>query len=107
GTAALRQRDVPAAIDLLDRALTLAPPGARATAAVRPSDALMLSGDTRRAVDVVTADPDRLCMVQRQILAVRLGQPAVALDTLRADLAIDAYAWCRFEQLRMLLHLRD
>ncbi|MFH8384637.1 AAA family ATPase [Kitasatospora sp. NPDC018058] len=120
GTAALRQRDLPTAIELLERALVLAGRGPgrwRQVAAIRLSDALMLSGDTRRAQEVV-ADalrhgPDapgrRLCLVQQSLLAARLGTVAEAgVEELRAELdgdGTDRLARCRFEQLRMLLHL--
>jgi tetratricopeptide (TPR) repeat protein len=120
GTAALRQRDVPAAIDLLERALRLVPSGqdrGRSVAAIRLSDALMLSGDTHRAVEVVTelerqsADERvrRPLLMQQYLLALRLGRiPGVAVENLLTDLQSDRddhLAWCRFEQLRMLLHL--
>ncbi|MFB6613924.1 AAA family ATPase [Streptomyces sp. NPDC056367] len=120
GTVALRQRDVPTAIGLLERALMLAPNGpdrCRSVAAIRLSDALMLSGDTRRALDVA-ADGARQgpdgegqlpCLVQRYLLAARLGRVTAAdVAKLRAELAggePDRFAWCRFEQVRMLLHL--
>ncbi|MBT2452276.1 AAA family ATPase [Streptomyces sp. ISL-43] len=126
GTVALRQRDVPTAIGLLGRALVLArsrPDQCRSVAAVRLSDALMLSGDTRRALEVVADGawngPDagagtvrrRPCLVQvqRSLLAARLGKVTVAdMEELRSELEgdePDRFAWCRFEQLRMLLHL--
>jgi class 3 adenylate cyclase/tetratricopeptide (TPR) repeat protein len=120
GTAALRQRDVPAAIGLLDRALRLVPSGhdqSRSVAAIRLSDALMLSRDTQRAVDLVTelarqsseGRVQRLYLMQQYLLAVRLGRiPGVAVENLLAELEGDRgdhLTWCRFEQLRMLLHL--
>ena len=118
GTAALRQRDVPAAIALLERTLALAPDGPdplRAVAAIRLSDALLLTGDIRRAMDVVAGGPDGSgplpCRVQLQLLAARLGEvPGGAVDSLRAELdgaPDDRLARCRFVQLLMLLHLRD
>jgi class 3 adenylate cyclase/tetratricopeptide (TPR) repeat protein len=122
GTAALRQRDILAAIDLLERALKFAVDGqspCQATAAVRLSDALLLSGNTRRAVKVITecaahaADQQALwpCLIQRHLLAVRLGGAVdVTLEQLAADLDrgdADRFAWCRFEQLRMHIHLRS
>jgi class 3 adenylate cyclase/tetratricopeptide (TPR) repeat protein len=122
GTAALRQRDVQAAIGLLDRALDLVPSGPDRhleVAAIRLSDALMLSGDMQRAVEVVTEVAQqsldervqRPCLVQQHLLAVRLRRvsgAAVAklLASLENDKA-DHLAWCRFEQLRMLLHLES
>ncbi|MFE5586585.1 AAA family ATPase [Kitasatospora sp. NPDC056531] len=123
GTAALRQRDLPSAIELLERALVLAGRGPgrwRQVAAIRLSDALMLAGDTGRAVEVVADglrhgpdDPGRrLYLVQRSLLAARLGTVTEAgVEGLRAELdgepgtPEDRFAWCRFEQLRMLLHL--
>lgn len=113
GTAALRQRDLPTAIGLLDRAIRQPPTGAdplRSVAAIRLSDALMLSGDAQRALDVVTqAASDQSCLVQRQLLAVRLGKLSdVDVETLRAELENDRddrLSWCLFEQVRMLLHL--
>ena len=117
GTAALRQRDLPASIGLLDRALAVAPAGSgpqRALTAIRLSDALLLSGDTRRAVDVAAGvaldSPDgrarRSCLVQQQLAAARLGAVSAAsvaalLQEMQADSG-DHLSWCRFEQLRML-----
>ncbi|MGX6602231.1 AAA family ATPase [Micromonosporaceae bacterium Da 78-11] len=121
GTVALRQRDVPAAIALLGRALDLRADGleqCHGVAAIRLSDALLLTGNTRRAVEVVTAtggrSPDarvrRACLMQSNLLSARLGGlPATTLEQLRQELAddpADRFAGCRFEQLRMLLHLR-
>ncbi|MCX4782617.1 AAA family ATPase [Streptomyces sp. NBC_01264] len=126
GTVALRQRDVPTAIGLLGRALVLArggPDRCRSVAAVRLSDALMLSGDTRGALEVVeggwrdtgpgggpgTGTAPALVRVQRLLLAARLGKVTAAdLEGLRAALGgaePDRSAPCRFEQLRMLIHL--
>jgi class 3 adenylate cyclase/tetratricopeptide (TPR) repeat protein len=121
GTEALRQRDIPTAVGLLDRAVSLMPGDdqRRAAAVIRLSDALMLVGDTRHAVDSVTevarqCTNDRVpraCLVQLQIIAARLGGTA-AVDTgdllarVEEDRA-DRLAWCRFEQLRMLLYLDD
>ncbi|MGT2531685.1 hypothetical protein ACU4GG_34995 [Streptomyces nojiriensis] len=111
---------MPTAIGLLERALMLAPngpDGCRSVTAIRLSDALMLSGDTRRALDVAAdgarPGPDgegqMPCLVQRYLLAARLGRvTADDLGKLRAALAggePDRFAWCRFEQVRMLLHL--
>lgn len=122
GTVALRQRDILTAIDLLRRALKYAIDGqapCRAVVAIRLSDALMLSGDTRRAVNLVTEaaqdGPDNQiqwsCRVQLQLLAVRLGGvPERSLEQLAADLeggGADRLAWCRFEQLRMEIQLRS
>lgn len=137
GTVALRQRDVPTAIGLLGRALVLArggPDRHRSVAAVRLSDALMLSGDTRGALEVVeegawresgsgagsnaeavagpgsgTGYGPALLRVQRHLLAARLGKVTAAdVAGLRASLdgeGPDPSARCRFEQLRMLVHL--
>ncbi|MFE4635522.1 adenylate/guanylate cyclase domain-containing protein [Streptomyces sp. NPDC056773] len=119
GTVALRRRDVPTAVGLLGRALVLArggPDRCRSVAAVRLSDALMLSGDTRGALEVVergawpgTGPGTALVRVQRHLLAARLGKVAAAdVEGLRAALdgeGADLSARCRFEQLRMLIHL--
>ncbi|HEX6499683.1 MAG TPA: adenylate/guanylate cyclase domain-containing protein [Micromonosporaceae bacterium] len=118
GTAALRQRDMPAATDLLERAFALVPPdGSRSVAAIRFSDALMLSGDMSRAVDVVTEvvrtgvnERDRrACMAQQHLLAARQGRiPETTVADLLAELdrdPTDHLAWCRFEQLRVQIHL--
>ncbi|WP_407836105.1 adenylate/guanylate cyclase domain-containing protein [Streptomyces sp. DSM 116496] len=124
GTVALRQRDVPTAIGLLGRALVLArggPDRCRSVAAVRLSDALMLSGDTPGALEVVEEGPWRatsppaLVRVQRHLLAARLGKVTAAdVEGLRAALEgldgldgeePDRSARCRFEQLLMLIHL--
>ncbi|MFJ7269901.1 AAA family ATPase [Streptomyces sp. NPDC099050] len=129
GTVALRQRDVPTAIGLLERALVLArggPDRCRSVAAVRLSDARMLSGDTRGALEAVEegtwrdtgpgthagsapAPAPALVRVQRLLLAARLGKvSALEVEGLRAVLDgedPDRSARCRFEQLRMLIHL--
>ena len=124
GTGALRQRDIPAAVGLLGRAVKLMPGGdqRQAVAVIRLSDALMLAGDTRHAVDVVAEvarQPaidrvPRACLVQLQILAARLGGTAAVnagdlLEQASGDQAsgdqADRLAWCRLEQLRMLLYL--
>jgi class 3 adenylate cyclase len=123
GTTALRQRDIPASIDLLTRALAVAPAGPdpdrrRPVVAIRLSDALLLSGDTRRAMDAVESVAQdspadergrRACLVQLRLLAARLGAVSQAsVAALRADLEADPadqMSWCRFEQLRMLLDL--
>ncbi|MBT2478889.1 AAA family ATPase [Streptomyces sp. ISL-94] len=119
GTVALRQRDVPTAIGLLERALVLArkgPGACLAVVAIRLSDALLLAGDTRRALDVVADGPPqgpdgeglRPCLVQRYLLAARLGRVSTEeVEGLRAELdgGSDRFAWCRFEQVRMLFHL--
>ena len=122
GTAALRQRDVTAAIGLLGRALTLAPDGqdlCRSVAAIRLSDALMLSGDIARALDIVAetarncaAEAGRwLCLVQQALLGARLGRVSeAAVAELMAGLErnrVSPLAWSRLEQLRMLFHLRN
>lgn len=121
GTVALRQRDVPTAIGLLGRAVVLArggPDRCRSVAAVRLTDALMLSGDTRGALEVVeggewpgtgSGPVPGLVRVQRHLLAARLGKVAAAdVEGLRAaldDEESDRSARCRFEQLLMLIHL--
>lgn len=120
GTAALRQRDVPAAIALLTRALELTGPGDdrdRPLAVLRLSDALLLAGDTAQAVDLVaeaaaaSTDPraQRACRVQRDLLAVRRGalaEQGVADLGREVDGAPDdRLAGCRFAQVRMLVHL--
>ena len=119
GTGALRQRDIPTAVGLLGRAVKLMPGDdqRQAVAVIRLSDALMLAGDTRHAVDVVaevahqraTDRVPRVYLVQLQILAARLGGTAAVnagdlLEQASEDKA-DRLAWCRLEQLRMLLYL--
>ncbi|MET9851542.1 adenylate/guanylate cyclase domain-containing protein [Streptomyces sp. NPDC006450] len=122
GTVALRQRDLPTAIGLLGRSVVLArggPGRCRSVAAVRLSDALMLSGDTRGALEVVeegawpgTGSGPALVRAQRLLLAARLGKVTAAdVEALRAALdgeepdRPDRSARCRFEQVRMLIHL--
>jgi hypothetical protein len=115
GTAALRQRDLPTATGLLERAVAAAhgsTDAAREIAAVRLSDALMLSGDTARALEVVSGPEEStsaLCLAQRSLLRVRRGGVAETdVEALRAELeamGADRSAWCRFEQISMLVHL--
>ncbi|GAA2479772.1 adenylate/guanylate cyclase domain-containing protein [Winogradskya humida] len=103
GTAALRQRDVPAAIELLGRAVELLP--GSAVAAIRLSDALLLSGDLTRAVSVIAASfGSRACLAQRYLLDARRGIHTEVPRDLEGDTS-DRLAGCRFEQLRMLTHL--
>ncbi len=113
GTAALRQRDLPTAIKLLDRGLKLA--GGLADCgpviAVRLSDALLMSGQTGRAMAVAAESTDPRCVAQYHLVAVRCGlvRDGEVAD-LRERLArgeADHLAWCRFEQLRMLVCLRQ
>ncbi|HEU5271680.1 MAG TPA: adenylate/guanylate cyclase domain-containing protein [Jatrophihabitans sp.] len=120
GTAALRQRDVLTATDMLGRAVEFAidgQAGCLAVAAVRLSDALLLCGEAQRAMEVVDAggwpaaagQGRWACLVQRQLLAVRLtGRCESSVEALAAELTAagaDQLAWCRLEQLRMLIEL--
>ncbi|AGL17738.1 adenylate/guanylate cyclase domain-containing protein [Actinoplanes sp. N902-109] len=120
GTTALRERDVSAATGLLTRALRVLPAGApdcRAVVAIRLSDALLLTGDTARAVQIVTDAADglahtpagRALLAQRLLLDVRRGRATGAeLDVLEQAVArdpADRLTACRFEQLRMLVRL--
>ncbi|MGY1497421.1 AAA family ATPase [Streptomyces sp. QTS52] len=114
GTTSLRQRDMPAAIELLSRALDLTPGTSdpwRSVASIRLSDALMFSGDTPRALEVARRQDQLPCLVQQHLLQARLGKVAdVDVEKLLADLVTDRsdrFAWCRFEQLRMLIHLGE
>jgi class 3 adenylate cyclase len=112
GTVALRQRDLPTAIGLLQRGLKLAdggPASCGPVIAVRLSDALLLSGETERAMAVAAQSADPRCVAQYHLVAVRCG---LVRDREVADLrdrlargAVEGLAWCRFEQLRMLVCL--
>jgi class 3 adenylate cyclase len=118
GTAALRRRDLPTAIGLLGRALHRSPDDAdRAVATIRLSDALLLTGDTRGAVDTVVraardtidAPARRALLAQRHLLSVRLGTlPGAELATLRRALTddpADRLGRCRTAQVQMLAEL--
>ncbi|MEV6602165.1 adenylate/guanylate cyclase domain-containing protein [Actinoplanes sp. NPDC051346] len=115
GTTALRQRDIPAAVGLLGQALSSDSDGTGAATALRLSDALLLDGATARALKVVaevgrrSADPRtrRACLMQERLLAVRLGdaEDESVPEELAGD-PDDHLAWCRFEQLRVLVNLR-
>jgi hypothetical protein len=122
GTFALRQRDLPAAIGLLARARDIAPGNGahqRALAAIRLSDALLLSGNLAEACAVVTdvaegaSSPraSRACRVQQALVAIRSGQTTeISVDELAAELEQDPddhVSWCRFHQLQMLANLAD
>ncbi len=121
GTEALRQRDVLVAVGRLERALRYAvesgdPCGS--AAAVRLSDALALTGDMPRALEVIEETASRCagrnvwwtCLVQRRLLALRQGiEPEIRVDVLADELAdgrAETLAWCRLEQLRMEAQLR-
>jgi class 3 adenylate cyclase len=98
GTAALRQRDVPTAVDQLERALRFALESADpcgSAAAVRLSDALALTGDLPGAEEVVAAAAARsvgrpvwwTCLIQRQLLTARQGgEPDIGVEVLAAEL---------------------
>ncbi|MEU4380502.1 AAA family ATPase [Micromonospora echinofusca] len=117
GTAALRQRDLPAAIGLLERALARTPQADdRSVAALRLSDALLLTGDTRGALTAASAPgsgpdtgPGPACRVQQQVLRARLGAPdEIAVAALHAELdnaGADRLARCRLAQVDMLRQL--
>ena len=120
GTAVLRQRDLPTATGLLDRAVRHAADGPdRAVAAIRLSDTLLLMGDTRRAMDVVatvardTADPGvrDACTAQLRLLDVRLGSRPDSLGQThpesRPDETQGPLARTRLAQVRMLVHLEQ
>lgn len=125
GTEALRRRDLPAAVGLLGRARDIARHGDAASqvvAAVRLSDALLLSGELSAALAAVpepTGDqededapypPARLLRtIQRHLLTLRANQsgqvPLAQLEAELRELPPDPLAWCRFHQLQMLLHV--
>lgn len=118
GTRALRRRDQAAAVDLLERACEIARHGDErclAVAAVRLSDALVLSSNLRRAATVVREAAARLgpatgllCRVQSHLLALRSGQGEQVVDDLAGELAeagAGDLAWCRYQQVRMLREL--
>ncbi|GLY94058.1 guanylate cyclase [Actinoplanes sp. NBRC 103695] len=132
GTAVLRQRDLPTATGLLDRAVRHAADGPdRAVAAIRLSDTLLLMGDTRRAMEVVaavardTADPGvrDACTAQLRLLDVRLGNRPDSLGRTHTDNGPDSLgrthtergpdetqgplARTRLAQVRMLVHLEQ
>jgi class 3 adenylate cyclase len=119
GTRALRRRDLPSAIDLLERALGQAERGGdphRATAAVRLSDALLLSGNAQGAEEIVARTAARMagepgrwaCVAQAGLLAARRGAGPHAPGGLASALdrnGADRLAWSRLEQSRMLAEL--
>jgi class 3 adenylate cyclase/tetratricopeptide (TPR) repeat protein len=122
GTDALRRRDLPSAVALLEQAEEVAShydEHCRAVAAVRLSDALILTGDLQRALAVVRAVADAaleqpvrlLCELQGLLLGQRAGQACeVVLDELLARMheqAAGELAWSRFHQLRMLSYLAE
>ncbi|MFI1995406.1 AAA family ATPase [Actinoplanes sp. NPDC020271] len=120
GTAQLRRRDIPVAIGLLERAVRLAVGPPRSVAAIRLSDALLLAGDTHRAVRVVAelasqttdACERRRCLIQRLLVGARLGDGAAPpeLGALMSGRELvaggdDRLARCRADQVRLLRHL--
>lgn len=116
GTVALRRRDIPAAIDLLERASALSTDGDRSVAAIRLTDAMLLAGLARRAAQTVAdlahhaAGPRdrRRYLLQHLLITTRLGEsgsggPSTGLpwrEVVGDD--ADRVARCRAGQVRML-----
>jgi class 3 adenylate cyclase len=122
GTLALRQRNLPAAVDLLRRAQELPLTDGdvqRAVAVTRLSDALFLAGDlvgARAVVEQAMAETPgsrigRVCQILRSVLAIRAGEPVeVSLTELVAAVEQDEndhLSQSRLHQLHMLRHISD
>ncbi|GGO22275.1 guanylate cyclase [Microbispora rosea subsp. aerata] len=121
GTRALRRKDLPAAIALLERGRNLLPAGhpEHRALAVRICDAGLARGEADRpyaALDVAERMlPDdrrtRLtCAIQREMLAARFGSRPASAEPFRAQLAADPgddLGWCRFHHLEALLHIGE
>ncbi len=124
GMNALNRKDLPAAIQLLERGRTLLPAGdTRHTAlALHICDAGLWLWDEERCLAALSAAEAALpgdrrntatCAVQRGIVALRLGSATYA--TVAADAALieadldrdhdDHLSWCRLHQLLAYLHL--
>ena len=112
GYRALRRRDLPGAVSLMERGRALTEDGDREhrVLAVRLTDAYAGLGrwdSARRAVEVAEerAGHDRstrdTCSVLRRTIALRSGDPAVD-DPAGAPADDDHLSWCRLHQLRSL-----
>lgn len=121
GTQALRRKDLPAAVDLLERGQALLPAGhdAHRPLALRICDAGVARGERDRALAALDAAerglPDvprnRLTWaIQRETLALRFGARAPALGRLRELLAADpddGLNRCRLHHLEALVHVDE
>lgn len=124
GDMALRRKDLPAAVALLERGRNLIPVGdpRHVTLALRISDAWLSLWDEDRALAALTAAQAALpgdrrasltCEIQRLIIALRLRSAQseeilARAGLLEADLSGqsgDDLSWCRLLQLQALLHL--
>ncbi|MGI5229707.1 ATP-binding protein [Actinoallomurus sp. CA-142502] len=126
GTNALDRKDLPAAVQLLERGRELLPAGdTRHTAlALHICDAGLWLWDEERCLTALAAaeaalpdDPRNTatCAIQRDIVALRLGRAPSA--TVAADAALieadllgdpeDDLSWCRLQQLLAYLRLVD
>lgn len=123
GNAALRRKDLPAGVALLERGRNLMPAGdpRHVTLALKISDAWLSLWDADRAQATLTAAQAALpgdrraaftCEIQRLIIALRLGgaRPEEILASaalIEADLSADSdddVSWCRLFQLQAYLH---
>ncbi|MCD0484754.1 AAA family ATPase [Streptacidiphilus sp. ASG 303] len=121
GYRALRRRDLPAAVSLLERGRDLVAPGdpEHRVLAIRISDAhagLGLWDRARAAVGEAerrsAGDPRtrRTCTIQRQLVDLRSGLPVPPPDALARDVRSDPdddLSWCRFHQLASLRSFAD
>ncbi|MFB4292105.1 AAA family ATPase [Nonomuraea sp. ATR24] len=121
GSRALRRKDLPAAIALLERGREMLPPGRdeHRSLAVRISDARLARGEGDRAAEALDRagelapdDPRTAltCAIQREILALRAGARGPRLPPLRERLALDPgdeLSWCRFHQLEALARIEE
>ncbi|WP_063780850.1 adenylate/guanylate cyclase domain-containing protein [Nonomuraea sp. SBT364] len=121
GGQALRRKDLPAAIALLERGREMLPPGRdeHRSLAIRISDARLARGEGGRAAEALDraeelapGDPRAglTCAIQREVLALRAGASPPRLPPLRERLALDPrdeLSWCRFHQLEALAHIEE
>lgn len=109
GTIALRRRDLPAAVSLLERARACTAPGDQAYEAlsVLMSDAWLGTGTGTEAVDALPDPGGPAVRIQRLLASVRTGRlaPEAAWDAVSQIAADDPFAECRRRQLEAFLHV--
>jgi class 3 adenylate cyclase/tetratricopeptide (TPR) repeat protein len=124
GMSALARKDLPAAVQLLERGRELLPPGdARHTViALHICDSGIVLRDDKRPLAALAAAEAALagdhrnaatCAIQRGIVALRLGlapperveKEAGRLTAALENDAGDHLSWCRLHQLQAYLHL--
>ncbi len=124
GMRALSRRDLPSAMQLLERARALVGDARHTRIALHICDAALWLGDVTRCLEALAAAEDALpddgdnaavCAIQRGIVSIRFGLASperVTEQTKEIEAVLRAaphseLSWCRFRYLQAMLHLAD